>query len=307
MMDIAKRAWAPAALEATAPNLFAKQQPILESDKVAAKISAYFVERFGFSPGLPDPPRHRRQLPSLDGLGLVSGAARSAFRSAPATPCSPTWIRSRPTPPAPRMCSAAPPAAIWPSRCTRTEASRAKPCAEARPPRPVLRHPAPHAPGQQRPHHAPYFGTEIVPHVQVPGPQRYGFEDWDGEAEVRAVVEAQMTSTAIHAEWMGEKPVRIQATGGASDNREILQIMADVFGVPGAAPGDVQLRGPRRRHPRAACRLARSRSRRLFEQLTIPFVRATYTLQPDLNNAATYAAFARAYRQYEEAYLKTLK
>ena len=41
--------------------------------------------------------------------------------------------------------------------------------------------------------------------------------------------------------------------------------------------------------------------------LYIPFVRATYTLQPDLNNAATYATFARAYKQYEDAYVKSLK
>ena len=35
-----------------------------------------------------------------------------------------------------------------------------------------------------------------------------------------------------HSNWMGVRPESIRATGGASANREILQVMADVFAVP---------------------------------------------------------------------------
>jgi xylulokinase len=115
-----------------------------------------------------------------------------------------------------------------------------------------------------------------------------------------------MTSMRVHAEWMGEKPVRIQATGGASDNREILQIMADVFGVPvlRQETSNSAGLGAAIRAQHAALREAGRPAS--FDQLTIPFVRATYTLQPDFNNAATYASFARTYKQHEVAYLKKL-
>jgi len=43
-----------------------------------------------------------------------------------------------------------------------------------------------------------------------------------------------------------------------------------------------------------------------FEVLTQPHVKATYTLQPNPANAAAYAAFAKVYRETENAYVKTL-
>src|SRR2546422_3839016 len=40
-----------------------------------------------------------------------------------------------------------------------------------------------------------------------------------------------MLATALHAGWMGERVVAIHATGGAAQNRAILQVMADVHGA----------------------------------------------------------------------------
>ena len=80
----------------------------------------------------------------------------------------------------------------------------------------------------------PWFDPEITPHVPVAGARRFDLDEADGPANVRAVVEAQMMSMAIHSAWMqgGAWPVsRIHATGGASTNREILRVMADVFGA----------------------------------------------------------------------------
>jgi xylulokinase len=75
----------------------------------------------------------------------------------------------------------------------------------------------------------PWFEPEITPDVPTGGVRRVGLDTDDGPANVRAVVEAQMASMAIHAEWMGV-PIRvIHATGGAAANREVLQVMADVF------------------------------------------------------------------------------
>jgi len=78
----------------------------------------------------------------------------------------------------------------------------------------------------------PYFEPEIVPKVLIPGVRRIFLEEDDMPGNCRAVVEAQMMSMRIHSQWMGEPPVKIYATGGASANSQILQIMADVFQCP---------------------------------------------------------------------------
>jgi xylulokinase len=78
----------------------------------------------------------------------------------------------------------------------------------------------------------PYFEPEIVPRVLVPGVRRFGLREDDVAGNCRAVVEAQMLSMRRHSAWMGVRPERIFATGGASRNLEILQVMADVHECP---------------------------------------------------------------------------
>lgn len=77
----------------------------------------------------------------------------------------------------------------------------------------------------------PWFEPEITPSVPEAGERRYGLEAGDPAANVRAVVEAQMMSMALHSRWMDVKVDTIYATGGAAANREILRVMADVFGA----------------------------------------------------------------------------
>ena len=77
----------------------------------------------------------------------------------------------------------------------------------------------------------PWFESEITPSVATAGERRYGLDPADGAANVRAVVEAQMMSMALHSRWMGVAVDTLYATGGAAANRAILQVMADVFGV----------------------------------------------------------------------------
>jgi xylulokinase len=73
----------------------------------------------------------------------------------------------------------------------------------------------------------PYFDPEITPKVLEPRARRYRLGETD-PANARAVVEAQALSMAVHSEWMGVKTTTIHATGGASANRAILQVLADV-------------------------------------------------------------------------------
>jgi xylulokinase len=75
----------------------------------------------------------------------------------------------------------------------------------------------------------PWFDPEITPLVLEPGVRRHGLDPANADANVRAVVEAQMASLALHSRWMGVTISTIYATGGASANRDVLQVMSDVF------------------------------------------------------------------------------
>ena len=77
----------------------------------------------------------------------------------------------------------------------------------------------------------PWFEPEITPAVATAGEHRFRLDPSDAAGNVRAVVEAQMLSMALHSRWMDVKVDTIYATGGASANRAILQVMADVFGA----------------------------------------------------------------------------
>jgi xylulokinase len=75
----------------------------------------------------------------------------------------------------------------------------------------------------------PYFYPEIVPLVLEPKVYRFGLDENDLEGNVRALIECQFLSMRLHSEWIKEKPEEIYATGGASANKEILQVVADIF------------------------------------------------------------------------------
>ena len=78
----------------------------------------------------------------------------------------------------------------------------------------------------------PWFAPEITPPVAVPGIRRYGGLSVDDAAgHVRGIVEAQQMALALHSQWMGVDVKTIYATGGAAANRQILRVMAGVFGA----------------------------------------------------------------------------
>jgi xylulokinase len=75
----------------------------------------------------------------------------------------------------------------------------------------------------------PWFEAEIVPRVNRPGIHRFDLDEKDAAANCRAIVEAQMMSMRLHSQWMKVAPDRIFATGGASQDSSLLQVMADVM------------------------------------------------------------------------------
>lgn len=93
-----------------------------------------------------------------------------------------------------------------------------------------------------------YDDPEITPHVPKAVEAFYNGDDESVDSlppaeEARAVIEARFISMRVHAEFIGLKMDRIYATGGASQNNDITQVIADVFGCdvytmasPGGAP-----------------------------------------------------------------------
>ena len=75
----------------------------------------------------------------------------------------------------------------------------------------------------------PWYEPEITPPVSTAGVHRYGLAEDDAPGHVRGVIEGQMMAIARHSRWMKVDVDTIYATGGASANRQILQVMADVF------------------------------------------------------------------------------
>src|SRR5437763_5799425 len=74
----------------------------------------------------------------------------------------------------------------------------------------------------------PWFEPEITPPVPNARVHRFDLDPEDAPANVRAIVEAQLIAMALHSRWMGVDVKTIHATGGASANSAILQVMADV-------------------------------------------------------------------------------
>jgi xylulokinase len=88
-------------------------------------------------------------------------------------------------------------------------------------------------PGNNKKFMTALFDPEITPFTQA-SIVKYNYDhvNENSTVTVRAVIEGQIMSRKIHSEWTCEKINTIYATGGASENREILQVIADVFNCP---------------------------------------------------------------------------
>lgn len=231
LMDLAGAAWWPPAVEATAPGLAARLPAIAPASAVVGRLSRYWQERYGFpaarvvawsgdnpcalvgtglvregrlgvSLGTSDVVFGPMDAPRVDrsGTGHVFGAPTGAFMGLTVF-LNGSLARER----------------IRDEQGLSWEAFSA--ALQATPP------------GNRGAVLLPWFAPEITPTVAVPGVHRYGLDAADGAANVRGVIEGQMMAMALHSRWMNVSVETIHATGGASANREILRVMADVFGA----------------------------------------------------------------------------
>jgi xylulokinase len=232
LMDLGAAAWAPVALEATASDLRTKLPDIVPSWTVVGSLSRYWTGRYGLPPAkvvawTGDNPS------SLVGTGLVR-EGRIAVSLGTSDTVFGLMNELRVDPSGSGHVFGAPTGGYmaitvfrngslarervrdesgldWPGFSRTLRASR---------------------PAETNGLMLPWFEPEITPAVHTPGVRRRGLGANDRVASIRAVVESQMMAMSIHSRWMGVAIDAIAATGGAAANREILQVMADVFDAP---------------------------------------------------------------------------
>ena len=246
LMNIRRLRWEPTALSATAPNLDTKLPHLQHSSAPIGVLAPYWQQRYGLPEALLIPWTGDNPS-SLIGAGLVRegdvgislGTSDTVFGPVDAVPDNPGGANVFGSPAGGYMllvCFRNGSLAREHIRdryaMTWDEFSRA-----------LVTTP----PGNNGAIMLPWVDAEITPTVASTGVRRFNLPEEDAPANVRALVEGQMMAMANHWSALSPRPViRIRATGGASENREILQVMADVFGAdvyPAAATSAASLGG----------------------------------------------------------------
>jgi xylulokinase len=229
LMDLATRQWSSAAVRATASGLEAKLPPLAESWHVAGTLSQYWMRRYRL-PAARVIAWSGDNPCSLVGTGLVRegvvavslGTSDTIFGIMPAP---------RPSEDGTGHVFASPTGAYMGMTVFKNGSLARERIRDAfRMGWPqfsaaLQRTPA----GNGGKTMLPWFDPEITPLVLKPGVRRYGFDSNEPDTSVRAVVEAQMMALALHSRWMGVRISTIYATGGASANRDVLQVLSNVF------------------------------------------------------------------------------
>lgn len=229
LMDIAAKRWAPAALAATAPDLEAKLPPIAASWSVVGPLAPYWTRRHGLPPSAKVVAWSGDNPCSLIGVGLVREGAIAISLGTSDTVFG-FMTQPRVDPSGTGHVFGSPTGHYMGLTCFKN-GSLARDRVRARYGldwgrfSQALAQTTPASVGVM----LPWFEPEITPTVLTPGVRRYGFDESDVAANVRALVEGQMLAMARHSRWMGVRVDTIHATGGASVNEALLQVMADVF------------------------------------------------------------------------------
>ncbi len=235
LADLSRGRWSPAALEATAPELLRRLPPLVTRDERVGTLAPFWTTRFGGSPetlvvtGSGDNPcslvglgllenertggislgtsdtffAYRRKIPSGERTeGHLFGTAEGGFM---ALLCFKNGSLTR-------------------QHVRDTFGLTWEGFSEL-----LLSTP----PGNGGKGVIPWLWPEITPRVLRPEMRPFGgLTPDDGAGWVRGVAEAQACALRLHARRMGPLPENLLVTAGGSENAGLLQILADVFGVP---------------------------------------------------------------------------
>jgi len=308
LMDIHSCDWAPAALEATAPNLAEKLGKPVASHAVAGTLSAYFAERFGFSADCTvitfsgDNPNSLAglRLEHTGDIAISLGTSDTVFGSlsTPKPSAEEGHIFVSPVDPAAFMAMI-----VFKNGSLTREMIRDT-----------------HADGSWKtyddmlnttqPGNGGRIGfyidqPEITPTIVNTGIFRFDADgeptEFTPEEDCRAIYEGQFLSMRLHGGNIGIEPQRILATGGASVDKGLIQIMSNVFGVAvyTAEKSDTASLGAayRARHGLMSCDAGKY----------VPFADAvasapafTKVADPDMDAHAAYTAMLPRYAELEE-------
>jgi xylulokinase len=230
LMNINTKQWDDRALKATAPNLKDKLPPLIESYAIIGKLSSYFVKKFGFNPDTRLITWSGDNPNSLIGVGLIEKGKVAISLGTSDTYFG--YLQDLYIDFSGEGHVFGAPTGDYMSLICYKNGSLAREIIKNNfnlnwdKFSDILNNTPPGNKGKIM---LPYFFPEIVPQVLEPHVYRFGFDENDIEGNVRGIIEAQFLSMKLHSEWIEEKPTEIYATGGASANKEILQVMANIF------------------------------------------------------------------------------
>jgi xylulokinase len=231
LMDIRRKVWDTDALKATAPNLKKKLPPLAASGHIIGPVSAYFVNKYGLNPAALATVWTGDNPASVIGLGLIKPG-----QVAISLGTSDTFFGSM------EKCQTdengeghvfgSPTGGYMTLICfkngslAREKIRELYGLADWKKFGELLKQTQP---GNDGGILLPWFEAEIVPRVHRPGIRRFDLAEKNAAANCRAIFEAQMLSMRLHSQWMNVSPEKIYATGGASNDRALLQVLADVM------------------------------------------------------------------------------
>uniref|UniRef100_A0AAY4A9R2 Xylulose kinase n=1 Tax=Denticeps clupeoides TaxID=299321 RepID=A0AAY4A9R2_9TELE len=239
LMDIFSKKWAQPCLEATAPHLEAKLGAPLVSTAVLGEVSSYYVTRYGFSPDCKVVAFTGDNPGSLAGMRLREGDIAVSLGTSDTVFL---WIKEpRPTIEGHVFCNPVDSDSYMALICYKNGSFTRERIRNERAGGSwdTFSRALNATPVGNDGNLGIYFDTlEITPSavgVYRVNEQDQTVEGFPGEVEIRALVEGQFLAKRVHAEKLGYKIMpgtQILATGGASSNTDILQVLSDVFNAP---------------------------------------------------------------------------
>uniref|UniRef100_A0A8C7T517 Xylulose kinase n=1 Tax=Oncorhynchus mykiss TaxID=8022 RepID=A0A8C7T517_ONCMY len=234
LMDIFSKQWADSCLEATAPHLEERLGAPVHSSAVLGLLSPYHVTRYGFPEDCKVVAFTGDNPGSLAGMRLQEGDIAVSLGTSDTVFL---WIKEpRPTVEGHIFCNPVDRPSYMALICYKNgsltrERIRNK-CAGGS--WEVFSSVLRTTPIGNYGNIGIYFDAmEITP--SAVGVHRFDKENTKVSGEIRALVEGQFLAKRVHAEKLGYKIIpgtRVLATGGASSNKDILQVLSDVFDAP---------------------------------------------------------------------------
>ncbi|XP_029934607.1 xylulose kinase isoform X2 [Myripristis murdjan] len=240
LLDIRTRNWSEICLEATAPQLERLLGAPQPSSAILGPISSYFVSRYGFSEDCKVVAFTGDNPASLAGMRLQEGDVAVSLGTSDTVF---VWIQQ----PQPALeghifCNPVDYQAYMALLCFKngslTRERIRNECAGGS--WEVFSAALRDTPPGNHGNIGFYFDTmEITP--TAVGVHRFDRDNnkvssaVDSQVEIKALVEGQFLSKRLHAERLGFTIIpgtRVLATGGASSNKDILQVLSDVFNAP---------------------------------------------------------------------------